>query len=116
MRTLPLALGLTLLALVSSPGPTGAPSVSAAVAQTPEDLYRKCARPCSENMGTGKRETGAGSSRCRRAQRPNRSTNALPMADASYEAPGLRVLGSGGSRRGTELGPVTGLSQVALAR
>src|SRR5262245_13905334 len=34
---------------------------------------------------------------------PNRSTNALPMADASYEAPGLRILGSGGSRRGTEL-------------
>jgi hypothetical protein len=51
MRTLPLALGLTLLALVSSPGPIGAPSVSAAVAQTPEDLYRKCRKAVFRKYG-----------------------------------------------------------------
>ena len=51
MRTLPLALGLTLLALVSTPGPTGVPSISAALAQTPDDLYRKCRKAVFRKYG-----------------------------------------------------------------
>jgi hypothetical protein len=51
MRTLPLALSLTLLALVSSPGPTGAPLIGAAMGQTPEALYLKCRKAVFKNYG-----------------------------------------------------------------
>jgi hypothetical protein len=52
MRTLPLALGLTLvLALVSSPGPTVAPLIGAAAAQVPDDVYRKCRKAVFRKYG-----------------------------------------------------------------
>jgi hypothetical protein len=52
MRMLPLALGLTLLALLSPSGPSGAPSfIGAAMGQTPEALYLKCRKAVFKKYG-----------------------------------------------------------------